>query len=311
MPIQISTLTYSDAGRVRERNEDSAFASAQGDSALLIVADGMGGYRAGDRASELAVAAIRQELEPLFGPSSAQPTIKLSAKGDGGDRTTVELPETAASEHYGKFLTHAVRHANEEIVTYGQDHREARGLGSTVTMAVITRNRAYFANVGDSRSYLYRNGTLRVITRDHSLVAKLVEAGEIEPDEVYVHPKRNLIYRSLGADHGDIDVDLFEEELQSGDIIFLCSDGLWEKIRSPQIIEILQSESDLLALCQRLISTANEHGGEDNITVAIARYSETADVTPTAVVAERASDIADADTGEMQSVTPAEGEESR
>jgi len=294
MPIRINATSHTDTGRVRERNEDCAYASAHDDTALLIVADGMGGYRAGDRASELTVETIRSELELLFGPSSGQPTVKLKSRRDGaGERTTVELPETAASEHYGRFLTLAVRHANDAVINYGQDHRDARGLGSTVTVAVITRNRAYFANVGDSRSYLFRKGILRVITRDHSLVARLVESGEIEPDEVYAHPKRNLIYRSLGADRGDIDVDLFEEELHSGDLIFLCSDGLWEKVRPAEIIAILQQESDMDAICKQLITHANNQGGEDNISISIARYSDD-EVAPAA-----AADIAEADTGEV------------
>jgi len=308
MQHRIIATTNTDPGKVRERNEDSAFANvAVGEeTALLIVADGMGGYRAGDQASKIAVETIRDELEPLFVPSSAQPTVKLKQKIDenGEERSTVVLPETAASEHYGGFLTLAVRKANSNIVEYGRMHREARGMGSTVTVTIVARNRAYFANVGDSRSYLYRQGNLRAITRDHSLVARLVEAGEIEPDEIYAHPKRNLIYRSLGSDgERGVEVDLFEEELQPNDIIFLCSDGLWEKIRTPEMIEILRNTDDIASICQQFIELANRNGGEDNISVAMARY-----VGPTEPVVTSSStsaqstptDIANVDTGELQ-----------
>jgi protein phosphatase len=300
MPIHISAVSQTDTGVVRERNEDHARAyvppAPHDDTALLIVADGMGGYRAGDVASKLAVETIEVELQPLFVPSSNQPTMRLSTQtDDSGERSTVVLPETAASEHYGGFLTRAVRRANEVIVAYGQDHREARGLGSTVTLAVIARNRVYFANVGDSRTYLFRQGELRPITRDHSLVARLVEAGELDPDEVYVHPKRNLIYRSLGTDREDVDVDLFEEELQPGDMLLLCSDGLWEKVRAPEIIQTLQTEPDLAAACTKLIAQANANGGEDNITIVLARCDGTVDAA-TGVAAE---DITEVDTGEM------------
>ena len=293
MPIRIIAVTQSDPGCVRDRNEDNARAyvppTPHDDTAMLVVADGMGGYRAGDVASRLAVETIEVELQPLFVPSSSQPTVRLHAKTAAeGERSTVVLPETASSEHYGGFLTRAVRRANEVIVAYGQEHREARGLGSTVTMAVIARNRAYFANVGDSRSYLFREGVLRSITRDHSLVARLVEAGEIEPDDVYTHPKRNLIYRSLGTDRDEVEVDLFEEEMFPGDMLLLCSDGLWEKVRTPEIISILQEEANLTVACTKLIALANANGGEDNITLVLARCQGTRD-----------ADIAEVDTGEL------------
>lgn len=292
----ITAKSYSHPGRVRERNEDSALAlvgqAPQNDTALLIVADGMGGYRAGDVASKVAIEAIQNELASIFVPSSAQPTVRLSTRAEGsGERSTVELPETAAFEHYGGFITRAVRRANVEILDYGQNHREARGLGSTVTLALMIKNRAYFANVGDSRSYLFRDGTLRAITRDHSLVARLVEAGEIEQDDVYTHPKRSLIYRSLGADRDDIEVDLFEEELSPGDVLMLCSDGLWEKVRPAEMIDILTNGADMDAIGEQMIALANAHGGEDNITLVMARVG---------VASESTTDITEVDTGEIE-----------
>jgi PPM family protein phosphatase len=305
MSFHIVAVAQTDPGKVRERNEDSALvqtpAALDDDTALLIVADGMGGYRAGDRASQLAVETIQAELEPLFAPSTAQPTVRLNPKAEiDGERSTVVLPEAAASEHYGGFITRAIRRANEVIITYGQEHREARGLGSTVTMVVTARGRAYVANVGDSRTYLFRRGNLRAITRDHSLVARLIEAGQIEPDAIYAHPRRNLIYRSLGADRDDLEVDLFEEELEPSDILLLCSDGLWEKVHTPQIIEILQQEQDLAVAGKRLIDLANANGGEDNITVILARCEGTKDPVLAEATEAVPSDIAEADTGEIK-----------
>jgi serine/threonine protein phosphatase PrpC len=300
MSIHITAVSQSDPGCVRERNEDAALVyipdQPHDDTALLVVADGMGGYRAGDRASQIAIETVRAELEPLFAPSSAQPTMRLDAKpGEAeGERTTVFLPETAASEYYGGFITRAVQRANDAIVAYGLEHREARGLGSTLTLVVVARSRAYFANVGDSRTYLFRDGTLRSITRDHSLVAKLVEAGQIDPEDVYDHPKRNLIYRSLGSDHEEVEVDLFEEELHPGDMLLLCSDGLWEKVRTPEIESVLSSVADLTVACAKLIAMANANGGDDNITLILARCDGMRDPQP--VVAD---DIAEADTGEL------------
>ncbi|MBA3825063.1 MAG: serine/threonine-protein phosphatase [Ktedonobacterales bacterium] len=301
MPLHITAVSQTDPGTVRDRNEDNHYVRVadppHDDMALLVVADGMGGYKAGDEASRIAIATVRAELEPLLAPSTAQPTMRLGTQAEGdGERTTVFLPETAATEHYHGYLGAAVRKANETIVAYGQDHRESRGLGSTITMVITARGRAYFANVGDSRSYLFRAGELRAITRDHSLVARLVEAGQLDPDDVYTHPKRNLIYRSLGTDREDLEVDLFEEALQPGDMLLLCSDGLWEKVRSPETVQILQNTADLREACARLIALANANGGEDNITLVLARVDGTLDLTPTVVLA---ADIADIDTGEM------------
>ncbi len=306
MRCHISAAYKSDIGKVRVRNEDTGFVEiAHEDVALLIVADGMGGYRAGDKASSLAVETIRAELEPLLNfndtqhiTSSNQPTIRLNDK-DPNERSTIVLPETAESDFVTGFIHNAVQRAHAEIIAYGKQHRESRGMGSTVTLCVVIRNRAYFANVGDSRSYILMNGDLRPVTKDHSLVARLVDSGEITQQDVYSHPNRNLIYRSLGAEEQhNLEVDIFELDLQSGAMIMLCSDGLWEKVREPELLQILQSEMYLPDMCDTLVKKANEYGGEDNITVAIARCSFTADST-----AVLRNSISDADTGEQNSVS--------
>jgi protein phosphatase len=159
-------------------------------------------------------------------------------------------------------------------VDYGDAHREARGLGATVTAALIVEGQAFIANVGDSRTYLVRDGKIERVTRDHSLVERLVEMDQITPDEVYEHPSRNLIYRSLGAGHSEVDVDIFIERLQPGDVLLLCCDGLWEMIRDPELLRIITENEDVEQACDRLISTANANGGEDNITAVLVRCVE-------------------------------------
>ena len=187
---------------------------------------------------------------------------------------TQQLFETVALEHYAGKLNDAIKLANTAIVDYGDAHREARGLGATVTAALIVEGQAFIANVGDSRTYLIREGAIERVTRDHSLVERLVEMEQITPDEVYDHPSRNLIYRSLGAGHADVDVDIFIERLQPGDALLLCCDGLWEMVRDPQLQSIITESAGVEQACERLIATANENGGEDNITAVLVRYAE-------------------------------------
>jgi PPM family protein phosphatase len=224
-------------------------------------------------------------------PISDQPTIKLSPLSDAAlaDQTTIKLDTTKSHEQVTKpkktsklaetpaiktiedSLKAAVRQANRAIISYGEEQSGARGLGCTVTSALIQDDQAFIVNVGDSRTYLLRNGELTSLTRDHSLVQRLVEEKQITPDDVYTHPQRNLIYRSLGAGHKSVEPDVFHQTLQHGDTLLLCSDGLWEMVRRQDLISILQQEDDPQHLCDRLIDMANDHGGEDNITAVVVK----------------------------------------
>jgi protein phosphatase len=188
--------------------------------------------------------------------------------------TTRHLLESVVQEHFADKLRAAVEHSSQVIVDHGAEHREARGMGATVTAALVMDGQAFIANVGDSRTYLLRDGKLERITRDHSLVERLVEAGQIEPEDVYDHPSRNLIYRSLGAGHAEVDVDIFVERLRAGDALLLCSDGLWEMIRDPQLQTLITEQEDVERACETLIKVANENGGEDNITAVLVRCVE-------------------------------------
>jgi PPM family protein phosphatase len=289
MPIKLIAADKTDVGRQREQNEDCPYKRIEstdaGDRGLFIVADGMGGYQAGEVASRIAVETISKALDSFFKPLSEQPTIKLPASQEVDEDATIvinrvkaedeekfktrKLPETPVSKSIEEQLKNAIQQANRAIVNYGERHSGSRGLGSTVTTALIENDQAYVANVGDSRTYLLRNGKLSPLTKDHSLVAKLVEAKQIEPEEVYSHPQRNLIYRSLGAGHKSIDVDVFLETLQPNDTLLLCSDGLWEMVRHDDLLKVLSEQISPQIICEKLIALANENGGEDNITAVV------------------------------------------
>jgi protein phosphatase len=255
MPLRLRAAAKTDLGLLRKGNEDDFYfliadAPRQA-TGLFIVADGIGGYQAGEIASSLAVGTIRDELQPLL--------------------TQTEQPSAGLEQHYTTKLREAVERAHEVIVRYGRDHTSASDLGSTLTAALVMDGTAYIANVGDSRTYLLRGGKLQQVTRDHSKVAELVEAGQIKPEDVYDHPERNVVLRSLGAGRPEVKVDIFCETLQVGDALLLCSDGLWEMVHDPEITSILNDAPDPEAACELLIDRANAHGGRDNITAVVVR----------------------------------------
>src|SRR5690242_20162654 len=310
MALRLIAASKTDVGKQREQNEDNLYSQIIEDdrhaSGLFIVADGMGGYHAGEVASKIAVETVSDMLKSVLGPTSSQPTMPLNrTRGrDKGAKVTRKLPaveggegeskaasevseaetvtvpaaqptkaltESMALEHYSDLLRNAIEQSSERIVEYGDEHKEARGLGSTITAALVVEGQAFIANVGDSRTYLLRDSKLKRITSDHSLVERLVQAGQIDRDDVYDHPSRNLIYRSLGAGRAEVDVDIFTERLQPGDALLLCSDGLWEMVRDPQLTNILTEVDDLNETVNLLIQRANENGGEDNISAVLVR----------------------------------------
>lgn len=294
MDLKLTAADKSDVGKQREQNEDCAYkrieSLEEGDRGLFIVADGMGGYQAGEVASRLAIETIGKAMDNFFKPLPEQNTIRLTASSkpidpdetikiiprgeeSSGVQKTRKLPETLVSKSVEDQFTSAIQQANKAILRYGEQKAAARGLGCTVTAALIQNDQAYIANVGDSRTYLLRDGDLKPITKDHSLVARLVEAKQIEPDDVYSHPQRNLIYRSLGAGHKTVEVDVFHETLRPDDILLLCSDGLWEMVRREDLLRALSDKGSLQKICDTLISLANANGGEDNITAIVVHVS--------------------------------------
>jgi PPM family protein phosphatase len=219
---------------------------------LLIVADGMGGHAYGREASQIAIQTVTQAvMQNLIGCD------------------TTEEPDDA---QFIAMLTHGVEQANQAICAFSEEMEKGKdtGMGTTLTAALVLDATAYVVNVGDSRTYLYREGEgLSQITKDHSLVARLVETEQIEPDDIYTHPKRNQIYRSVG-NPGGIDVDWFIASVRSGDRLLLCSDGLWEMVRDGMIEQIVGSKANVAVISERLVSAALNGGGADNISVVVA-----------------------------------------
>ena len=283
MHMKLTAADKTDVGKQREQNEDCAYkrieSSEEGDRGLFIVADGMGGYKAGEIASKLTVETISKTLSSFFQPLPDQPTVKLdpaalqsraSANSDAAaPNKTRKLTETSMLAAVEEQLRTAIQQANAAILNYGEKQAAARGLGSTVTAVLVQNDQAYIANVGDSRTYLLRDNEFTPLTQDHSLVAKLVESKQIARDDIYTHPQRNLIYRSLGAGHRKVEVDVFHQTLCPGDKLLLCSDGLWEMVRDDDLKQLLSEHTNPQTICERLVVRANENGGEDNISAIV------------------------------------------
>jgi protein phosphatase len=213
-----------------------------------MVADGMGGAAAGELASDMATEIILTHL------------------------TTVWAEDTeATAQKFAYRMKEGVELANNRINQYAREHPEVRGMGTTATVAGVFGNRLYLAQVGDSRGYLVRGGQAIQITKDQSLMQRLVEAGELTEEEAEQSERRNIILQALGPDPR-VKVDLTYQPLCRGDVLVLCSDGLSGQVKKEEIGEQLARTPDLSDLCGALIDLANERGGPDNITVVAARF---------------------------------------
>lgn len=278
--MNLAAAARTDKGKEREANEDrvwsQVFSASGGEPiGLFIVCDGMGGHLAGEIASQLAMETVKHELSDLFQAQDPRLTVRLEEGEMPSGLVAGNIPATrqALSSRMDERVTAAIQRANLVVYEYGRRKSEARDAGTTLTLALVQGSRAIIANVGDSRTYLLRDHQLRQVTQDHSLVASLVASGQIRPEEVFTHPQRNVIYRSLGQKQR-MPVDIFVETLQPGDTLLLCSDGLWEMLRtSREIGALLESESDPALICQQLIDAANRAGGEDNIGVVVVKLT--------------------------------------
>ncbi len=252
LPItKLSSTAMTDPGKVRrEHNEDNCFAQPMGAAGgIFVVADGMGGHSAGEVASKMAI-------DEVYRGAVAQ---------------WAAVESSIIPDNVHQMFEVWIKNANAKILAEAQ--ARSNNMGTTLTAALVVNGMVYAANVGDSRTYLFRSGQLYPLTRDHSLVASLVQAGILRPDEVYTHPQRNEIFRALGQQK-DVSVDIFPPQaLGHEDRLVLCSDGLWEMVRPPQFEEILKKNIDPEKTCAELIKAANENGGEDNITVVIVRVT--------------------------------------
>lgn len=263
--VTIHVFGRTDVGRTREHNEDTFAvadlttfnASLQPEvrthaagprGTLFMVADGMGGAAAGEIASSMAVEVILRELDQRW-----------------------RNVQATDAETFAHALKGATDSANSSIHSYAQQHPENRGMGTTATIAGFLGDSLYLCQVGDSRGYIVRNGEAIQITKDQSLMQKLIEAGEMTPQEAEVSERRNIILQALGPEPR-IKVDLTSQQVMRGDVLILCSDGLSGQVRAHEIAQVVQQEQDLVDVCRRLIDLANEAGGPDNITVVAARF---------------------------------------
>lgn len=263
-PITIRVFAKSDLGKARDHNEDNFLVAdlsrrdctapmsereyELGDRGLLLmVADGMGGAAAGELASEMATDTVYKQLLSSW------------------------LPEQEATgQRFALRLKEAVETANQQIHDYAKAHPENRGMGTTATAVGILGDHLYLTQVGDSRAYLVREGAAHQLTKDQSLMQRLVEAGELTEEEAAQSERRNIILQALGPD-AKVKVDLTHQEIRRGDTVVLCSDGLSGQVKKEEIARQVSETRDLKAVCDRLVALANERGGPDNITVVVAR----------------------------------------
>jgi protein phosphatase len=263
--IIVHVFGRTDVGRTRDHNEDT-FAVADLTTfnvslrpevrthvvgprgTLFAVADGMGGAAAGEIASAMAMEVILAELDSRW------------RKAQGED-----------AETFAHAIRLATEAANARIHAFAASHPENRGMGTTATIAGFLGGTLYISQVGDSRGYLVRDGVATQITKDQSLMQKLVEAGEITAEEAEVSERRNIILQALGPEPA-IKVDLTSQQVKRGDVLILCSDGLSGQVRGSEIAAVVNSEADLVQVCKKLIDMANKAGGPDNITVVAARF---------------------------------------
>ena len=243
--MEFSYLT--DPGQVRDHNEDSVtiVKNASGEI-LMAVADGMGGHKGGEIASSIAITHIGKRF--------------------------VDTSSVGNKEEAINFLKEIVSEANMLLYKYTEDNPESVGMGTTLVMALLTKEFLLFGNIGDSSGFVIKDGKLYKITNDHTLVNLLVKSGEITEEEAKDHPRKNVLMRALGANIS-VEMDVFDVE-RDVSAILLCSDGLTNMLDSNQIESVLNSDIDIDAKVQKLINKANNRGGTDNISVAYLKKEE-------------------------------------
>ncbi len=231
----MESVGISEIGMVRENNEDAVYQDDQ--RGIYIVADGMGGHKAGERASCLAI-----------------------------ETFLTSFLANEETEDLADALVEAMARANEAVYAESQLEEAKQGMGTTFTCALVRQNKAVIGHVGDSRAYLFRSGALRQITRDHSYVMEMVKQGKLTLAEAAIHPKRNVITRAIGSKE-PLCSDVFFEALRAGDLLLLCSDGLTTMVTEEEIATILEENLPLQEAARRLVDRANFYGGKDNISV--------------------------------------------
>lgn len=245
-PFEIRGAGGSDTGCVRTRNEDAFLVDV--DRGIFIVADGLGGHSAGDTAAHMA-----KDLLPGI---IHRRLVEAPAPSSRGDRMIGAILAKAIEE-----LSHLIREAGNRKV-------ECKGMGTTVVAAVFTARHVHIAHMGDSRAYLLRGGRMRRLTEDHSIVALLLRQGEITPQEAESHPARGRLSRFAGME-GDVPAVTITIDLEAGDRILLCTDGVWGGLSDAKIREILVQDNTPEVTCGNLIEAGKEAGGQDNLTAVV------------------------------------------
>ncbi|MFD1018123.1 Stp1/IreP family PP2C-type Ser/Thr phosphatase [Thalassobacillus hwangdonensis] len=235
-----------DRGQVRNHNEDAGglYMNANHQT-LAVVADGMGGHRAGDVASEMAASNLHkkwQTAEKMTTPEQAEDWLDL-----------------------------AIKEINEEIFSYATENEECKGMGTTVVAAICTTDFVTIAHIGDSRCYLANAYGFKQVTEDHSLVNELVRSGQITKEDAEHHPRKNVLLKALGTEQ-HISMDVHTLGWEEGNTLLLCSDGLTNKLGDEELYALVKDPIELEELAKRLIDVANSRGGEDNITLALVHY---------------------------------------
>lgn len=236
----------SDIGKIRENNQDAFYLSKEMSLPLYMVADGMGGHKAGEVASTMAMNIIEKNFV------------------DNKDDLT-------SDEKIINLIKKSIEEANTKIYLKSLDNDKCNGMGTTITLAYIFNNKIFIGHVGDSRAYLIRKNKIFQITEDHSFVNELIKTGSISKEEAKHHPKRNMITRAVGSS-SIIEMDLISKELEINDILLLCSDGLFNMVKEDIIVDVFIKEKNIQNACDILANIANDNGGIDNITVVAVKF---------------------------------------
>ncbi|NMB27618.1 MAG: Stp1/IreP family PP2C-type Ser/Thr phosphatase [Tissierellia bacterium] len=243
MEIGIKT----DVGKIRDNNQDAYYISPKGDYSLFIIADGMGGHKAGEIASKMAIDIISNSLKSLL-------TDLTVEDKDIEDR-----------------IKNSIYEANDKIYKKSIEDEKFSGMGTTVTLAYVIDEKIFIGHAGDSRAYLFKNGILSQLTKDHSLVEELIRNGSISKEEAKHHPQRNIITRAVGTSK-EIKADLVVEPKSKDDILLLCTDGLTNMLDDDEIRDSLLINKDIQKACEELVRLSNDKGGFDNITILAVKF---------------------------------------
>ena len=236
----------SDVGKKRTQNEDSFYASDFiKNTGYIIVADGMGGHNAGEIASKMAVDTIREYFS------------------ENADWKTVN--------DIRRILKESIEQANKKIFEKSQKDEILFGMGTTIVLCIIEENNLYIANVGDSRLYHIKKDVINQVTKDHSLVQKLIDQGEISEEEAENHPNKNVITRAVGTNE-EVEIDFYKFCADENDTVVICTDGLSNMVKKEEILNISNEYGDVCECAKKLVDEANLNGGPDNITVAVIRF---------------------------------------